>query len=252
MEQETKRCPYCGHEILAVAKKCRYCGHWLDGSHQEVATSVPESPAPEVVKEEVKPAMDQPEHVQVPTNKPKKPNIKLWNGIIAVLAIIVIVLATLCIKNGVTPKYTQFQKDSVQVGKLLADQTLNDCNDSLSYAIGYAQSDGVKGYTSENAGVDTTKFNNFLYGVVDACMAEDTTKIRDYQLGLQLGNMVNVNIIPQVNAILFGEGTDKTCPKRVLLRGIFDGINGSDFIMSQVNAEEIANRLVPEIQNNNE
>lgn len=29
MAKPTKRCPYCGEEILAVAKKCKHCGEWL-------------------------------------------------------------------------------------------------------------------------------------------------------------------------------------------------------------------------------
>jgi len=29
MNQATKRCPYCGEEIMAVAKKCKHCGEWL-------------------------------------------------------------------------------------------------------------------------------------------------------------------------------------------------------------------------------
>ena len=33
--EETKRCPYCGEEILAVAKKCKHCGEWLEPQKPE-------------------------------------------------------------------------------------------------------------------------------------------------------------------------------------------------------------------------
>lgn len=33
--EETKRCPYCGEEILAVAKKCKHSGEWLEPEKPE-------------------------------------------------------------------------------------------------------------------------------------------------------------------------------------------------------------------------
>jgi len=35
MSEETKKCPFCGEEILAVAVKCRHCQSMLDGSEQD-------------------------------------------------------------------------------------------------------------------------------------------------------------------------------------------------------------------------
>jgi len=34
--EETKRCPYCGEEILAIAKKCKHCGEWLESEEEAI------------------------------------------------------------------------------------------------------------------------------------------------------------------------------------------------------------------------
>lgn len=47
--EEKKKCPYCGEEILAVAKKCRYCGSWLE----KVSLEVPLVADQSVSKEEL-------------------------------------------------------------------------------------------------------------------------------------------------------------------------------------------------------
>lgn len=83
MEDATKRCPYCGEEILAVAKKCKHCGEWLDENTQvsmPQPTAVPApvcepapAPAPAPTPEPKKEPVDEREEATstaVPVRKP--------------------------------------------------------------------------------------------------------------------------------------------------------------------------------------
>ena len=50
--EPTKRCPFCGEVILAIARKCKHCGEFLDRADpsaapmQTAAAPVPNAPAP--------------------------------------------------------------------------------------------------------------------------------------------------------------------------------------------------------------
>lgn len=75
-EQQHKRCPYCGEEILKEARKCRFCGEWLE---EEDAGGQPEASGTEVT-----------ETVPLEEEDEEKPSVlrHWWKALLALLAVL--------------------------------------------------------------------------------------------------------------------------------------------------------------------
>jgi len=88
---ETKNCPYCGEEILAVAKKCKHCGEWLIEEKPGTVTS--NSSEPVISKNEPQQEIEK-RPVDTPKDAQKKKSM-LWPIIGGCAAILVVLLLLL-------------------------------------------------------------------------------------------------------------------------------------------------------------
>jgi len=100
--------------------------------------------------------------------------------------------------------------------------------DSLSYAIGLAQTQGLVQHLTMRMNVDSTYLSDFIKGFVDgSSIKKDDKKKTAYTAGLQIGQQVVANLVEGVNGEfvnLFGDST-KQVSKTDLLAGFIAGVD---------------------------
>ena len=72
--------------------------------------------------------------------------------------------------------------------------------DTLSYAMGVAQTGDFKNVLSERMGVDTTYINEFIKGVSDGANSGDDKKKAAYYAGLQVGQNLGGRYVKDISS----------------------------------------------------
>ncbi|GHT61446.1 peptidyl-prolyl cis-trans isomerase [Bacteroidia bacterium] len=121
--------------------------------------------------------------------------------------------------------------------------------DSLSYAFGVANTQGIDGYLMQQ-GIDSAYIKDFIAGFVEGSkMNKEDKKAKEINARM-LGQQIGTNIASNIDNIghsLFGEDTTKILNKDNLLAGFVDGVLNKKFLIpreeSQTYVQETSERL---------
>ncbi|MBR1499244.1 MAG: FKBP-type peptidyl-prolyl cis-trans isomerase [Bacteroidaceae bacterium] len=125
---------------------------------------------------------------------------------------------------------------------------LKDNVDTLSYAIGLAQTQGLKDYLTMRMGVDTTYIDEFIKGLNEAANAGDNKKKAAYYAGLQIGQQVSQQMIKGINYEVFGDDSTRTISLKNFMAGFISGTTGKNALMTIDEAAATAQTKMQEVK----
>ena len=112
--------------------------------------------------------------------------------------------------------------------------------DTFSYAMGMAQTQGLKEYLGERLGVDTAYMDDFIKGLNDGVNAGDDKKKAAYYAGIQIGQQVSNQMIKGINHEVFGDDSTKTISLKNFMAGFITGTTGKKGLMTIEQAAQTA------------
>ena len=123
--------------------------------------------------------------------------------------------------------------------------------DTVSYAIGMAQTQGLKDYLVGRLGVDTAYMDEFIKGLNEGANAGDDKKRAAYFAGIQIGQQISNQMVKGINHELFGEDSTKTISLKNFMAGFVAGTTGKGGLMTVDSAAQVAQNMMRAIKAKN-
>ena len=120
--------------------------------------------------------------------------------------------------------------------------------DTLSYAIGMAQSQGLKDYLSMRMGVDTAYMDAFIKGFNESAKSGEDKKQNAYYAGLQIGQQVSQQMVKSINDDLFGSDSTQTISLDNFMAGFVAGTIGKGGLMTVDSASTVAQTKMQQVK----
>ena len=112
--------------------------------------------------------------------------------------------------------------------------------DTMSYAMGMSQTQGLKEFMVERMGVDTAYMDDFIKGLNDGANAGDDKKKAAYYAGIQIGQQISNQMVKGINHEVFGEDSTKTISLKNFMAGFISGTTGKKGLMTIDEAAKLA------------
>ena len=120
--------------------------------------------------------------------------------------------------------------------------------DTMSYAIGMAQTQGLKEYLVGSLEMDTAYMAEFIKGLNEGANAGDNKKKAAYYAGIQIGQQIANRMIKGINHEVFGDDSTKTISLKNFMAGFISGTTGKKGLMTVDSAQMVAQRMIQEIK----
>ena len=128
----------------------------------------------------------------------------------------------------------------VSCGNSTPKADLKDEVDTLSYAMGMAQTQGLKEYLSDRLQIDTAYMDDFIKGLNDGANAGDDKKKAAYYAGIQIGQQISNQMVKGINHEVFGDDSTKTISLKNFMAGFITGTTGKKGLMTVEQAAQVA------------
>ena len=122
--------------------------------------------------------------------------------------------------------------------------------DTLSYAMGLSQTQGLKEYLVQME-IDTTNMDAFVKGLNDGANAGDDKKKAAYFAGINIGQQISNRMIKGINYEIYGKDSTKSISLKNFMAGFVTGATGKKGLMSVEQAGQLAQMKMQAIKAKN-